>query len=116
MASTETPAQRRGERLVVRREMLFERTRTVCLSQFETGRDKPCHMFPAQLGWVPEKARMGGTEPRHDPERARVAILFVVLAIVCVLAGFIVGVVRSGADHSPRPVTVKTTIAVSGSR
>lgn len=54
-------------------------------------------------------------ESRNDPERARVAILFVVLAIVCVLAGFVVGVVRSHAHQSPHPVTVKTTVAVSGS-
>jgi hypothetical protein len=62
---------------------------------------------------------MGGIEGpqrmRHDPERARVAIVFVVIAVACVLAGFVVGVVRSHADQPPRPVTVRTVISTGGS-
>lgn len=72
-------------------------------------------MFPSPHGWVPHGG-MGGIEGRrHDPERARAAVLFVVLGVVCVLAGFLVGVVRNHAERSPRPVTVKTTVAVGGS-
>lgn len=55
-------------------------------------------------------------EPRHDPNRARVALVFAVLAIVCVLAGFVVGIVRSHGDPSHQPVTVETTVAIGGSR
>ncbi len=57
----------------------------------------------------------GMQQERHDPQRARTAIVFVVVAVVCVLAGFVVGVVRSHADQAPRPVTVKATVAVDGS-
>jgi hypothetical protein len=58
---------------------------------------------------------MGATdEPRHDLERARTAIILGVVAVLCVLTGFVVGVARSHAQHSPRPVTVETTVAISG--
>jgi hypothetical protein len=55
-------------------------------------------------------------EQRHDAERARTAIAFAVVAIACVLAGFVVGVVRSHPGQSPRPVTVKAIVAAGGSR
>jgi hypothetical protein len=55
-------------------------------------------------------------EQWHDAERAHTAIAFAVLAVVCVLAGFVVGVVRSHPGQSPRPVTVKAIVALGGSR
>lgn len=52
--------------------------------------------------------------PRHDHEPARVVAVCIVVALVCVLAGFVVGVARGHAEGPHRPVTVRSTVVVGG--
>lgn len=61
---------------------------------------------------------MGGTQEPPAPDgggKRRSAAELVLLAVVCVLAGFVVGVVRSHGTRPAHPVTVRTTVAVRGS-
>lgn len=59
---------------------------------------------------------MGGIEGRHEPRDdhapARIVLVCIAVAVACVLAGFAVGIVRSHAEHSHRPVTVETTVSI----
>src|SRR4051794_8539378 len=109
MTSTETPAQRRGERLVVAARNAARAPRngaihaiatecfwrgtahahpgTACLGQVDPDTTNPARCSQRSSA-AHREARMGGT----NRGRARVAIPFVVLAIVCVLAGFGAGV------------------------
>ena len=60
---------------------------------------------------------MGGTQGRKDAGdargRRRFAVELALVGVVCVLAGFAVGVVRShSGGGSSHPVTVRTTVSI----
>ncbi len=56
----------------------------------------------------------GPQEAGRNRESGRFAAELVLVAVVCVLAGFVVGIARSHGGHASHSVTVRTTVSVSG--